>query len=76
MTKSWYEILEWCSKGKTKAEKIVRLQKNSGAQLTPILGYTFDPNVKWLLPEGEPPYKPVADRAEIEGQLQAELRRL
>ena len=76
MTKTWYEILEWCSKGKTKAEKIVRLQKNSGAQLKQILGYTLDPNVKWLLPEGEPPYKPVADSAEIEGQRQAELRRL
>jgi len=76
MTKTWYEILHWCSKGKTKQERVARLQKNGGAALKQILGYTFDPNIKWLLPEGEPPYNPVADSAEIEGQFQAELRRL
>lgn len=76
MTKTWYEILEWCSKGKNKQEKIFRLHKNSGYALKAILGHTFNPNVKWLLPEGIPPYKPVASSAEIEGQFTAELRRL
>ena len=76
MTKTWYEILEWCSKGKTKKEKIDRLHKNSGFALKAILGHTFNPNVKWLLPEGIPPYKPVDSSAEIEGQFTGELRRL
>ena len=76
MTKTWYEILEWCSKGKTKKERVARLQKNGGSELKQILGYTFDPGVEWLLPEGIPPYKPVADSADIHGQFQSELRRL
>ena len=76
MTDTWYEILEWCSKGKTKKDRIARLQKNSGSELKQILGYTFDKNVKWLLPDSEPPYKPVADAADIQGQFKAELRRL
>ena len=76
MTKTWYEILEWCSKGKDKQEKIKRLHKNSGSPLKHILGYAYDPDVIWLLPEGNPPYKPVASSAEIEGQFQAEIRRL
>ena len=76
MTDTWYEILEWCSKGKTKKDRIARLQKNSGSELKQILGYTFDKNVKWLLPEGPPPYKPVDDAADIQGQFKAELRRL
>ena len=76
MTKTWYEILEWCSKGKNKQEKINRLHKNSGPALKAILGHTFNPNVNWLLPEGNPPYKPVDSSAEIEGQFTGELRRL
>jgi hypothetical protein len=66
MTKTCYEIIEWCSKGKTRKDKIARLQKNSGPVLKTILGYTFDPNVKWLLPEG----------LEVHGALTSELRRL
>jgi len=76
MTDTWYEILEWCSKGKNKKDRIARLQKNSGSELKQILGYTFDPNVKWLLPEGPPPYKPVSNAADVQGQFKAELRRL
>ena len=76
MTKTWYEILEWCSKGKTKKERISRLQKNSSPILKQILGYTFDPDVTWLLPEGIPPFKSVADSADVHGQFQSEIRRL
>ena len=76
MTKTCYEIIEWCSKGKTKKDKIARLQKNSGPMLKTILGYTFDPNVKWLLREGNPPYKQTPDGLEVHGALMAELRRL
>lgn len=76
MTESWYEILEGISKLKTRKEKITALQSKSGPTLKTILGHTFDPRVKWLLPEGDPPYNPVKDAADIEGQFSAELRRL
>jgi hypothetical protein len=76
MTDTWYDILEWCSEGKTKKDRIARLHKNSGPELKQILGYTYDPGVKWLLPKGPPPYKPVSSAADIQGQFKAELRRL
>ena len=28
--------------------------------ITPFLEYAFDPNKKWILPEGNPPFKPAA----------------
>ena len=76
MTKTCYEILEWCSKGKTRKDKIARLHKNSGPMLKTILGYTFDPNVKWLLPKGNPPYKETPEGLEVHGALTSELRRM
>jgi len=76
MRKSIYEMLEEADKAKTKAEKQNVLRKYSGAPLKTVLGYAYDPRVKWLLPEGEPPYKPADGQADIQGQFVAELRRL
>lgn len=76
MRKTFYEIFEEVDKCKTKKEKIAKLQSYSGAPLKHILGYTFDPRVKWLLPEGNPPYKPAANGIEAEGRLVGELRKL
>jgi len=76
VTKTCYEILDWCSKGKTRKDKIQRLQKNSGYAMKAVLGYTFDPSVVWKLPEGNPPFKPVPEGLEVHGQFTAELRRL
>jgi len=76
MRKTFYEIFEEVEKAKTKKEKQDVLRKYSGAPLKQILGFTFNPNVKWLLPEGDPPYTPAKGQADIQGQLVAELRRL
>ena len=76
MRKTFYEIFEEVEKCKTKKEKISKLREYSGAPLKQVLGWTYDPNVKWLLPEGEPPYKPAAVGVEAEGRLVSELRRL
>lgn len=76
MQKTWYEILEAVGNKKTKQEKIALLKKHSGPSLKTILGYTFDPNVKWLIPEGVPPYKPLFEGSDVEGRLDYELRKL
>ena len=76
MRKTFYEIFEEVEKAKSKKEKQDLLRKYSGPALKQILGFTFNPNVKWLLPEGIPPYKPAKDSSDIQGQLVAELRRL
>jgi hypothetical protein len=52
------EILEKASQITDRVERISFLQKNSSLPLHTVLQGAFDPRIKWLLPEGEPPYKP------------------
>ena len=51
------EVLEKVAKAKTKDKKIELLRKNDSQALRMILKGSFDPNIKWLLPEGEVTFK-------------------
>lgn len=51
-----FEVLQEAQKKRTKAEKIQVLKENESWALKDVLRGTFDSTVKWLLPEGEPPY--------------------
>lgn len=53
-----YEFLHRVSKLKKTQEKIDNIKANDTFALRIILQAAFDPKVKFLLPEGEPPYKP------------------
>lgn len=53
-----YEILEKIGKKRHTQDKIDALRENDSLALRIILQGAFDPNVEWLLPEGEPPYTP------------------
>lgn len=50
------EIFETNKKLKTNAEKSEWLKKNAGKPLFYLLWLAFSDKVKWLLPEGVPPY--------------------
>ena len=52
------EFLESVSKLKKKDEKINALKHNDSFVLSTILQGAFDPKIKWILPESDPPYKP------------------
>lgn len=52
------EFLEKVSKLKRTQEKVDALRSNDSYPLRVILQAAFDPKVKWLIPEGNPPYKP------------------
>lgn len=52
------EFLEKVSKLRGNDKKIVALKDNDSLPLRIIMQGIFDPKVEWLLPEGEPPYKP------------------
>jgi hypothetical protein len=52
------EFLEKVGKLKRTQEKIDALKHNDSLPLRIILQGCYDPNVKWALPEGAPPYKP------------------
>jgi len=51
------EILDKVSKLKSKKEKVKFLQDNNTDSLRMVLNSAFDPKIKWLLPEGDVPYK-------------------
>lgn len=75
MRKSISSILKTVSEGKTVNDKVALLQQLATEPVLIILKYAFDPSIKFILPEGAPPYKP-CEFLDQEGRLYAELRRL
>ena len=65
------------SKAKTKeAKKEVLLRHEQNGALKEILKYTFNPDIKFLLPPGNPPYKTVVDVSENPTYLYGLVRKL
>jgi len=52
------EFLQKVAKLKRTQEKIDALKHNDSLPLRIIMQGAFDPTVEWLLPPGDPPYKP------------------
>lgn len=57
-----------------KEDKISALRANQSPAMLQILKYTFDPNIKFLLPKGDPPYNPL--EFDEPGRLYVEARKL
>lgn len=51
------EFLEKVSKLKKREEKVNALRNNNSFQIKTVLQGAFDPRVRWLLPEGIPPFR-------------------
>lgn len=75
MKLSLSEILQNASEFDKKQDRINYLYANDSPALRAILKYAYDEKVKFLLPEGDPPYKP-NELPDQEGILYSELRRL
>ena len=60
----------------TKEKQIDFLRLHSSYALKTKIGYGMDPGCKWLLPPGDPPYKPLFDAADQEGRLYIECKKL
>lgn len=73
--KGLYEILESIDKARGEAEKLRLLAKYSSPALKAIIGHAYDPNVKWALPDTDPPYKPMPKENDQQGRLFTEIRR-
>ena len=52
------EVLDLVAKAKTKEQKVKILREHNSESLRMILKSSFDPNIEWLLPEGEVPFIP------------------
>lgn len=69
------EILEKVSELPSKKEKIDFLRKHDNIAFKMLLKMAYDKNLKWELPEGDPPYKP-APYDDMEGMLYQEVKKL
>lgn len=63
MAKLVYEIIELAKKQKSKKDKVKVLKDNECWALKDILRGTYDPRVKWNIPEGTPPYTPCKEES-------------
>jgi hypothetical protein len=70
------ELLERVSKLKTKKERIDVLRRDHNIALENIVDLCFNPKIKFVLPEGEPPYKPQPKASDCQATLFANLRKL
>lgn len=75
MKLSLSEILKQASEFDKKQDRIDFLNRWDSPALRALFKYAYDEKVKFLLPEGEPPYKP-NELPDQEGNLFSELRRL
>lgn len=70
---SW--ILDFTSKLPNDEEKIKCLRANENPAILTILRFAYDPNIKWLLPEGDAPYNPSTEQGN-ESYLYSDARKL
>jgi hypothetical protein len=69
------EILKEADKAAKIEDKVNILRNNQSETLKILLRLAHDPNVKWLLPEGSPPFKATDAANDVQGRLYTELRR-
>ena len=73
-TKGLSEIINECRKSKNVKIKAQILKDNESSQLIDVLQLTYNPTIKWILPEGDPPYTPVEDGTDLEGAFHGKVR--
>ncbi len=69
MVKSLYEILEEANNIVSVPERIAFLNNNNSTALQTILTVAYDTNIEWMVPDGQPPYKPAEKSLDDHGQL-------
>ena len=79
-TKALYEIVDEVRNSKNVKIKADILQQNESTALIDLLQLTYNPGIKWLLPEGDPPYTPAegvdeeGNGTDLEGALIGQMR--
>lgn len=79
-TKALYEIVDEVRKSKNVTIKADILKQNESTALIDLLQLTYNPDIKWLLPEGNPPYTPAegideeGTGTDLEGALIGQMR--
>jgi hypothetical protein len=69
------ELLSKVNELRDESQQLVVLRNNDSAALRAIIQGAFHPNAKWLLPRGNPPYRP-NDLPDLESVFHSEYRKL
>ena len=69
------EIIADVKDAKSVGEKIKLLQKHDSRELRGLFELAYDNRIKWGLPEGTPPYKPLDKSMEQQGIMYIEMIR-
>lgn len=69
------ELLDRVSKTSSRKEQVAILRQDHNRTLENIIDLCFNPNIKWLLPPGSPPYKPQVKEMDLQGTLFNQTRR-
>jgi len=75
MQLSIHELFDKANKIENVAERVEYMKRNFKSPEVIMLKYALDPNVKWLLPEGAPPYRP-QNIPDQHGRLRQEVKKL
>ena len=71
---SIYNTLQKCCEFEKREQKIEALRHNGNPAMWAVLKHMFDPNIKFLLPKGNPPFEPL--EFDEPGRLYTEARKL
>jgi hypothetical protein len=63
------EVVAIVREQETLPAKVAVLRSNDSIPLRRLLRMAYDPRVKWLLPEGDPPYKPLPIHEQIGSEM-------
>jgi hypothetical protein len=75
MIRSMHEVLSKIAALPTEEERVAALAGLTDVGINTLLRAAFDPNIKFLLPEGAPPYKP-CEQLDQHGRLYGEMKRM
>lgn len=70
------EIVNEVRKAKSVTQKVKLLQENENKELMGLFELTYDNRLKWLLPEGNPPFKPLDKSLDAQSMLYQEMKRM
>ena len=59
-----------------KVEALQKIPEETKKHLFGIFQLAYSDNIRWVLPEGDPPYKPLDGDLDIEGRLIMELKNM
>lgn len=76
MKKGLAEIVNEVKKAKSVGQKVKILQDQQNKELLGLFELCYDNRLTWQLPEGNPPYRPLAKSMDAQGHLYVEMKRM